>query len=290
MSKYKTILGALVRDFILIKYMKWTGKEDDPWKVPESEKDIIWERRIPEYFTFPEEYDKDLVKEKAYEIMGACFKTFKGFLQKRFILENKEPDFDGGEFNKQRNFWQDFKEYRLSDEYLELSRKNKENSQKNENPHCLGSRGYAKKMVLFQAELDKMEELAAKGKEVQTAEWEPRSLLYCMARGVRHAKDGSFSSENQPMSDLIQRISHVTEEVKQGSHTSNRENDVLTQALGNKEHPGHTRGTGVVPWKLAFPEESRTYRCRSRGRAEQEAEYLRRLKEMEDTMDARIEA
>lgn len=183
MSKYKTILGALVRDFILIKYMKWTGKEDDPWKVPESEKDIIWERRIPEYFTFPEEYDKDLVKEKAYEIMGACFKTFKGFLQKRFILENKEPDFDGGEFNKQRNFWQDFKEYRLSNEYLELSRKNKENSQKNENPHCLGSRGYAKKMVLFQAELDKMEELAAKGKEVQTAEWEPRSLLFLYGEG-----------------------------------------------------------------------------------------------------------
>ena len=92
------------------------------------------------------------------------------------------------------------------------------------------------------------------------------------------------------MSELIQRISQVTEEVRQGTHASNREKDVLTQALGTKEHPGHTRGTGVVPWKLAFPKESYTYRSRSRGRAEHEAEYLRRVKEMEDRMEARIEA
>ena len=78
--------------------------------------------------------------------------------------------------------------------------------------------------------------------------------------------------------------------MRQGTRTSNRGKDVLTQALGTKEHPGRTRGTGVVPWKLAFPEESHTYRSRSRGRAEQEAECLRRLKEMEDIMDAHIEA
>ena len=65
---------------------------------------------------------------------------------------------------------------------------------------------------------------------------------------------------------------------------------MLTQALRTKEHPGRTRGTGVVPWKLAFPQESNTYRSRSKGRADQEAEYLSRLKEMEDKMDARIDA
>ena len=92
------------------------------------------------------------------------------------------------------------------------------------------------------------------------------------------------------MSELIQRISQVTREMRQGTRTSNMAKDVLTQALGTKEHPGRTRGTGVVPWKLAFPEESHTYRSHSRGREEHEAEYLRRLKEMEDRMEARIEA
>ena len=111
-----------------------------------------------------------------------------------------------------------------------------------------------------------------------------------MGRNVRRAEDESFSSSNQPMSELIQRISQVTEEVRQGTHTSNREKDVLTQALRTKEHHGRTRGTGVVPWKLAFLEESHTYRSHSRGRAEQEAKCLRRLKEMEDRMDTWIEA
>ena len=56
---------------------------------------------------------------------------------------------------------------------------------------------------------------------------------------------------------------------------------MLTQALGTKEHPSNTRGTVVVPWKLAFPKESHTYWSRLRGRADQEVEYLRRLKGME---------
>ena len=92
------------------------------------------------------------------------------------------------------------------------------------------------------------------------------------------------------MSELIQRISQITEEVRQWTRTSNREKDVLTQALKTKEHPGRNRGTGVVPWKLEFPQESNTYRSRSRGRAKHEAKYLRQLKEMEDIMEARIEA
>ena len=34
-----------------------------------------------------------------------------------------------------------------------------------------------------------------------------------------------------------------------------RENDELTMALGNPEHPGRTRGTpGSVPWKAGFPD------------------------------------
>jgi DNA-binding ferritin-like protein len=98
----------------------------------------------------------------------------------------------------------------------------------------------------------KIDRLAEQGVEVETAKWEPRSVIYYMGRKVCHAEDGSFSSTNQPMNDLIQRITKVTEEVIQGTHTSNREKDVLTQALENKEHPGRTRGTGVVPWMLAF--------------------------------------
>jgi hypothetical protein len=92
------------------------------------------------------------------------------------------------------------------------------------------------------------------------------------------------------MSDLVQRISKVTNKVRQGTPTSNREKDVLTQALRDREHPSRTRGADVVPWRLSFEEEAHTYQSRSRSRAEQEAETLRRLKEIEERFDVRLEA
>ena len=97
------------------------------------------------------------VKKKAKEIMGTCFKTFKETLYKKFILEDKEPNWDGGEYTKQKDFWQEFKQYRQSKEYLELSKKNKENSLKATNPHKLNSRGYASKMDAFERELKEVE-------------------------------------------------------------------------------------------------------------------------------------
>lgn len=56
LGPYKSIIGVLVRDFILLKYKKWNGKEDNEWMVLESEKDAIWER-LKGHFTFPPSYD-----------------------------------------------------------------------------------------------------------------------------------------------------------------------------------------------------------------------------------------
>lgn len=77
MGPYKSILRALVRDFIPLKYRKWTGHKDDLWRVPESEKDGVWSK-FKGYFTFTPYYDEATVKKRAKEIMGRAFKTFKG--------------------------------------------------------------------------------------------------------------------------------------------------------------------------------------------------------------------
>ena len=100
-----------------------------------------------------------------------------------------------------------------------------ENSLKATNPHKLGSHVYASKMDAFERELEEVECL---GVVPETANWEPRSIYFCMARGVHHDTDGTFSSTNPALSSLIQRISEVNDEVRQGTHTSNRENGVVT--------------------------------------------------------------
>ena len=55
----------------------------------------------------------------------------------------------------------------------------------------------------------------------------------------------------------------------EGSFKADRENDLLSTALGNKEHPGRTRGVGVyVPWRDGFVDDYYTYRSRKRSKAE----------------------
>jgi len=54
-------------------------------------------------------------------------------------------------------------------------------------------------------------------------------------------------------------VSTITDEVRQGTRQSDREKDMFTQSLGDKEHPGYTRGVGLIPCNLEFEAESSSY-------------------------------
>ena len=53
------------------------------------------------------------------------------------------------------------------------------------------------------------------------------------------------------------------EEAQSGLFEPNRENDELTRALGNPEHPGRTRGMGAIPWYEGFSDWNNDYRTRA---------------------------
>ena len=58
----------------------------------------------------------------------------------------------------------------------------------------------------------------------------------------------------------------------------NREKDELTYALQTPEHPGQTRGKGLISWRHGFPEDATTYRSRQR-RKDEEAKRIHMLEE-----------
>src|SRR6185437_6277077 len=62
----------------------------------------------------------------------------------------------------------------------------------------------------------------------------------------------------------------------------------LTYALGNPEHPGPTRGKGVVPWKYGFRDYIESYRSQKR-RKNDKREHMRRLEERLMSHDQRLE-
>ena len=52
---------------------------------------------------------------------------------------------------------------------------------------------------------------------------------------------------------MVKKIAEIQAQVTQEPFMLDRENDILTKALENKEHPGETRGIGSkVPWKKGF--------------------------------------
>ncbi|RLN23342.1 transposon protein, putative, CACTA, En/Spm sub-class [Panicum miliaceum] len=53
-----------------------------------------------------------------------------------------------------------------------------------------------------------------------------------------------------------------------------------------KEHPGRTRGTGNVPWAVAFQEHLGTYRSRGRRNAQREAEWHSLLQAVREEVNA----
>ena len=90
----------------------------------------------------------------------------------------------------------------------------------------------------------------------------------------------------------IQLAAHKLQEaiqaVAEGTFQLDREWDELTYALGNPEHPGHTRGKGVVPWKYGFRDYIESYKSRQR-RKNDEREHMRRLEEWLMSHDQRLE-
>ena len=82
----------------------------------------------------------------------------------------------------------------------------------------------------------------------------------------------------------------LTSACSEGSFQPDREKDILSTALGNKEHPGRTRGKGVnVTWMRGFADDYYTYRSRKRTRDEHDNQLEMRLTARFEGQNARFE-
>ena len=70
----------------------------------------------------------------------------------------------------------------------------------------------------------------------------------------------------------VKKLRKAINEVREGKFVPDRENDELTRALWNPEHPGRTRGTsGSVAWKVGFPNAG-GYKIQERRRKVEQSE------------------
>ena len=134
-----------------------------------------------------------------------------------------------------------------------MSATNKQNAAKKKHHHRTGSGGY---LVAWPKWAKAENDLLDKGIEPETMNWPDRCRTWFFgAGGSLDPITGKFIWTNEQLDIPVKRLQQYIEAAQQGKFFPDRENDELTMALGNPEHPGRTRGTpGSVPWKAGFPD------------------------------------
>ena len=130
-------------------------------------------------FTLPEGVDQELVKKCALKKMALAFATFKKKLYNNYIRKDKEPNWD--DLPQVKPYWEEFKQYKLSEEAKEKSEQAKVNAANKKYSHHLGAAGYKKLVKKWQKmELDLMD----RGIRPTTWDWPDKSKWWLFANGA----------------------------------------------------------------------------------------------------------
>jgi hypothetical protein len=125
---------------VTIKYREWKGKPSNPYVVPDSVKDQLW-NDVLKLFALPEGVDANLVKDWTLVKMATQFQNFKKKLTRDFIKNNRTH---WDEYSKIKDHWKSFVEYKKSEIFAQKSAQVKNSaSKKGEYNHRLGQGGYA---------------------------------------------------------------------------------------------------------------------------------------------------
>jgi hypothetical protein len=205
---------------VTIKYREWKGKPSNPYVVPDSVKDQLW-NDVLKLFALPEGVDANLVKGWTLVKIATQFQNFKKKLTRDFIKNNRTPNWD--EYPKIKDHWKSFVEYKKSEIFAQKSAQAKNStSKKGEYNHRLGRGGYAVAIPKWR----KMEQdLIAKGIISAVFYWPKRSKNWYYAHGGRlNPDDGTLEflpTSREKALELMKKI----EDVKAGRLMVDREMD-----------------------------------------------------------------
>jgi hypothetical protein len=267
-NKFIRQCGVIVRDQIPISVQEWKkpAKGDpDVTFVDQRAKDLLWES-LMSHFTLPDhltDADLEKVKNSALKKMAIAFNNHKKNIWAAYVKAGKQtPEFKGT-LEKARDHWDAFMNFKESEVAQERSRINKINAAKKQWHHKLGPGGY--EVARPKWDLAEQEMMDA-GVTPVTLSWPPRCRTWFYAHGGKLDPKTGEVLERASLKGATDSLLVAIEEARTGVFMPNRENDELTRALKNPEHPRRTQGKGVVPWFEGFADWNDTYRGRARKR------------------------
>lgn len=202
-------------------------------------------------------------------------------MKTKFVDKNETPIFTR-QYEKIKDHWDAFVAHKKSEKSKKMSETNKLNAAK-EFHHRTGSGGYLKAIPPWEkAEHDLIE------REItpETLFWSQHGkTCFFGAGGSLDPETGKCACKNKKLDAKVEKLRENFAKSAKGTFVPDRENNELTDALGNPEHPGRTRGTaGSVPWKYGFLDAG-GYKSRERNRKKELNEMqqlIARVKALEE--------
>jgi hypothetical protein len=148
--------------------------------------------------------------------------------------------------------WREVVQQKTDPKALAISNEYAEMSKKNIYPHYMGSSGYVAKILEWKK---KIEEVVSAGNPNLVEDIEDRTVNWLLTRS-KLTQDNKLLHKKKGVATVQEKAVQLTEKKRLSLFMSDRENDVLSGALGNAEHTGCVRDiASQMPWKVGFPNE-----------------------------------
>ena len=294
--KFTHQCGVVVRDNVPISIQEWVKQKDETISyVSDRMKDVLWSKVISHFtlpvFDSPEATQAclDAVKHYSLKKMAEQFNNYKKRLYAQYQDKMEEdpefiPEFTGT-LEMQRSHWDLFLQYKQTEKAKERSRKNKENASKKVYHHKLGAGGYRSAEPKWNKQEAEMRE---KGIIPVTDAWDHRLRNWVLGHGAEYDMNTGdlIVDKTKPVCNAHKAIYVILDKVQAGTFIPDREKDVLSEALGNFEKEGRTRGFGPdVAWIHGFAQDRISYRSRARAKKRKELEDADRFSKLEKKND-----
>jgi hypothetical protein len=190
-ARFQNIVGAIVRD----QLASWITTTN--WKtVPKATKDVPW-AKVKEKFVYPDGTE-NAGRTFAEGLCGRALRHWKSTLNTEFVQKGKDARDVYG--NIPLEVWEEFVDQKKMAEAVALSVQQMEKAMKAaENPHRLGSGGYAAKMAKWRKE---EEERRVAGLPTTFEGMDERSRNWILARVPAIAPDGNVSFQKTKRTNL----------------------------------------------------------------------------------------
>jgi hypothetical protein len=201
---------------------------------------------------------EDIVKNVMFINMGRLFHKWKSKLNTNYMKKGLMQKHMAKITEPQ---WKEFVQQKTNPKALAISNEYAGMSKKNIYPHHMGSKGYVAKIPESKK---KIEEAISAVNPNLVEDIEERTVNWLLTRSEL-TQDGKLVHEKKRVSVVEEKAVQLTEKKRLGLFKSDRENDVLSGALGNAEHTGRIRGiASQMLWKVDFPNNAWSYKKRDR--------------------------